>query len=33
LIAIHVIAALKHLIIDRDRVVQRILPGKAAPDT
>jgi cytochrome b561 len=31
LVAIHVIAGLKHLIFDRDRVVQRILPGKAAP--
>jgi cytochrome b561 len=28
LIAIHVLAAFKHLLIDRDRVFQRMLPGK-----
>ena len=27
LIALHVLAALKHLLIDRDRVFQRMLPG------
>jgi cytochrome b561 len=28
LIAIHVLAAFKHLLIDRDRVFQRMLPGR-----
>ncbi|HEX4986478.1 MAG TPA: cytochrome b [Burkholderiales bacterium] len=28
LIVIHVLAALKHLLIDRDRVFQRMLPGR-----
>lgn len=28
LVAIHILAALKHLLIDRDRVFQRMLPGK-----
>jgi cytochrome b561 len=28
LVALHILAALKHLLIDRDRVFQRMLPGK-----
>jgi cytochrome b561 len=28
LVAIHILAALKHLLIDRDKVFQRMLPGK-----
>jgi len=28
LIVIHVLAAFKHLLIDRDKVFQRMLPGK-----
>lgn len=31
LIAIHVLAAFKHLLIDRDQVFQRMLPGKRTP--
>lgn len=31
LIAIHVLAALKHLLIDRDQVFQRMLPGRRRP--
>ncbi|HEX4583284.1 MAG TPA: cytochrome b [Burkholderiaceae bacterium] len=32
LIALHAIAALKHLIVDRDRVFQRMLPARAGRD-
>jgi cytochrome b561 len=32
LIALHVIAAVKHLIVDRDRVFQRMLPARAGRD-
>jgi cytochrome b561 len=27
LVAVHVLAALKHWLVDRDRVFQRMLPG------
>jgi cytochrome b561 len=28
LVAVHILAALKHLVIDRDGVFQRMLPGR-----
>ena len=30
LVALHVVAALKHLLIDRDQVFQRMWPGRRA---
>jgi cytochrome b561 len=28
LVAVHILAALKHLVVDRDGVFQRMLPGR-----
>jgi cytochrome b561 len=30
MVAIHIAAALKHALIDRDRVLQRMLPSRAS---
>jgi cytochrome b561 len=30
LVVLHILAALKHLVVDRDRVFQRMLPGRTA---